>query len=342
MKKCVLLFSLVIVIFACQKGVEKQIETLFGFQKPSNFPEPIYKLAQNPVTKDGFELGRALFYEPMLSGDNTISCGSCHIQSAAFTHHGHDLSHGIEDRLGKRNSQPIQNMAWSTSFMWDGGIFDLDLQPIAPIENRVEMGHTLGGALQKLRGSSKYPGLFQRAFGSTEITSARMLQALSQFMVMMVSADSKYDKVKRGESASFTPAEQEGYTIFQAKCGSCHQEPLFTDQSFRNNGLAIRTEDIGRWEVTAQEQDKYKFKVPSLRNVMLTPPYMHDGRILNIDGVLDHYTADVQNTPNLDPLFHNGGAMGIPLTANERTKIKAFLATLTDETFIQDKRFAEQ
>src|SRR5688500_14166056 len=132
MKKCVLLFSLVVVIFACQKGVEKQVETLFGFKKPANFPEPVYKLAQNPVTKDGFELGRALFYEPMLSGDNTISCGTCHIQSAAFTHHGHDLSHGIEDRLGKRNSQPIQNMAWSTSFMWDGGIFDLDLQPIAP------------------------------------------------------------------------------------------------------------------------------------------------------------------------------------------------------------------
>lgn len=342
MKKCGLLFSLVVVIFACQKGVEKQIETLFGFQKPANFPEPVYKLAQNPVTKDGFELGRALFYEPMLSGDNTISCGTCHIQSAAFTHHGHDLSHGIEDRLGKRNSQPIQNMAWNTTFMWDGGIFDLDLQPIAPIENSVEMGHTLGGALQKLRGSANYPGLFQRAFGSTDITSARMLQALSQFMVMMVSADSKYDKVKRGAGVRFTPAEQEGYTIFQAKCGTCHKEPLFTDQSFRNNGLDIRAQDLGRWEVTAQEGDKYRFKVPSLRNVMLTPPYMHDGRILNIDGILDHYTSDVQNTPNLDPLFRNGGAFGIPLSADERTKIKAFLATLTDEAFIQDKRFAEQ
>ncbi|NTS42019.1 cytochrome-c peroxidase [Flavisolibacter sp. BT320] len=342
MKKFGLLISLVVIILACQKGVEKQIEDLFGFQKPVNFPAPVYKLAQNPVTKDGFELGRALFYEPMLSGDNTISCGTCHIQSAAFTHHGHDLSHGIEDRLGKRNSQPIQNMAWNTTFMWDGGIFDLDLQPIAPIENSVEMGHTLGGALQKLRGSSKYPGLFQRAFGSTEITSARMLQALSQFMVMMISADSKYDKVKRGEGVSFTPAEQEGYTIFQAKCGTCHQEPLFTDQSFRNNGLAVRPQDLGRWEVTAQEGDKYRFKVPSLRNVMLTPPYMHDGRILNIDGVLDHYTSDVQNTQNLDPLFRNGSALGIALSANERTKIKAFLATLTDDAFIQDKRFAEQ
>ncbi len=341
MKKLYALAAIVLFMAACKKGSDL-IEQFIGFQKPSNFPEPIYNLRANPVTKNGFELGRTLFYEPMLSGDNTISCGSCHNQTAAFTHHGHDLSHGIEDRLGKRNSQPVQNMAWQTSFMWDGGVHDLDLQPIAPIENPVEMGHTLGAALQKLRNSTKYPPLFQKAFGSNEITSARMLQALSQFMLMMVSANSKYDKVKRGESASFTSDEQEGYTIFQAKCGSCHKEPLFTDNSFRNNGLAARPTDLGRWEVTAQESDKYKFKVPSLRNVMLTAPYMHDGRILSIDGVLNHYSSGVQHTQNLDPSFINGNALGIALTADEKVKLKAFLSTLTDQTFIQDKRFAEQ
>jgi len=341
MKKVYFIAAVVLLFAACQKGTDL-VAQFIGFQKPSNFPDPVYNINANPVTKEGFELGRALFYEPMLSRDNTISCGSCHIQTAAFTHHGHDLSHGIDDLLGKRNAQPIQNLAWQTSFMWDGGVYDLDLQPIAPIENPVEMGHTLGAALQKLRGSSKYAPLFQKAFGTTEITSARMLQALSQFMVMMVSANSKYDQVKRGEGAKFTDEELQGYAIFQSKCGNCHQEPLFTDNSFRNNGLATRPTDLGRWEVTAQERDKYTFKVPSLRNVMLTAPYMHDGRILSIDGVLNHYTNGVQNTQNLDPSLVNGSMLGIPLTADEKVKIKAFLATLTDQTFIQDKRFSEQ
>jgi cytochrome c peroxidase len=139
-----ILFAIVLFIVGCSKNevIKEEIESFLGFKKPGNFPEPEYNLAANPITKTGFELGRALFYEPRFSKDNSISCGSCHIQSAAFTHHGHDVSHGIEDRLGKRNSPPIMNLAWRKTFMWDGGVFDLDLQPIAPITAHEEMDET--------------------------------------------------------------------------------------------------------------------------------------------------------------------------------------------------------
>jgi cytochrome c peroxidase len=341
-KKFAVLAGVVLFAIACSKSAV--IADLFvPFTKPTNFPETVYPVNRNPVTQAGFELGRKLFYDGILSADNTISCGSCHIQTAAFTHHGHDLSHGIHDLLGKRNAPAIQNMAWYKTFMWDGGIFDLDLQPIAPITNPVEMDETIPSVLKKLNADKAYPALFQKAFGSSVITTDLLMKALSQFMVMLVSADSKYDKVMRKEGVVFTAAEQSGYTVFKEKCATCHQEPLFTDQSFRNNGLAISTaNDEGRFDITLNPEDRYKFKVPSLRNIMLTAPYMHDGRILNIDGVLDHYARGVQATPNLDPLLQQPGQTGIQLSAQERTNLKVFLSTLTDSSFIKDPRFSEQ
>jgi cytochrome c peroxidase len=234
-------------------------------------------------------------------------------------------------------------MAWYKTFMWDGGIFDLDLQPIAPITNPVEMDETIPNVLKKLNADKAYPALFQKAFGSSVITTDLLMKALSQFMVMLVSADSKYDKVMRKEGIVFTAAEQSGYTVFKEKCATCHQEPLFTDQSFRNNGLSVSpANDEGRFDITLNPADRYKFKVPSLRNIMLTAPYMHDGRILNIDGVLDHYARGVQATPNLDPLLQQPGQTGIQLSAQERTNLKVFLSTLTDSSFIKDPRFSEQ
>ena len=327
-------------IYACKKEV---IEGFAGFQKPSNFPAPAYHFATNTVTKDGFELGRKLFYEPMLSANNTISCGSCHIQTSAFTHHGHSLSHGIFDRMGTRNSPPIMNLAWSTSFMMDGGVADLDLQPILPITNHEEMDESMANVLQKLRKSSNYPALFEKTYSSREITTNSFLKALSQFMVMCVSSNSKYDIVMRNEgNKTFTTDEQEGRLLVQQKCGSCHKEPLFTDYSFRNNGLSISmVNDEGRFKVTEIITDKYKFKVPSLRNLAYTAPYMHDGRLLTLDAVLDHYTSNVQRTPNLDSLLLQNSSPGIDLTAKERTKIIAFLNTLNDRTFLFDNRFSE-
>ena len=344
-KHFLVLFLLVAGVYACNKELTKEDEQPFsGFQKPAYFPEPAYRFANNPVTKEGFALGRSLFYDRLLSSNNTISCGDCHIQTSAFTHHGHTVSHGIFDRLGTRNSPPIVNMAWYTSFMWDGGITDLDLQAIAPITNHVEMDETMANVLAKLNASTTYPRLFKKAFGTEEISTARFLKALSQFMVMCVSNNSKYDSLMRGEAGvSFTPAEAEGRVLVQEKCGACHREPLFTDNSFRNNGLPPSlVNDEGRYLVTQQAADRYKFKVPSLRNLAYTAPYMHDGRLLTLEAVLNHYTSSLQNSATLDPVFSQAGGIGIALTADEKRKILAFLSTLNDRSFLFDKRFAEQ
>ncbi len=339
-KHFIIMIILVVGIYACNKDI---VDVPFtGFKTPDNFPQPTYHFVTNQLTKDGFELGRKLFYDPILSANNTISCGSCHIQTAGFTQHGHSVSHGIFDRLGTRNSPPVMNLAWNKSFMWDGGIFDLDLQPIAVITNHVEMNNTVANVLNKLQTSSVYPALFKKAFGSDAITSNNFLKALSQFMVMCVSSNAKYDSVMRNQS-TFTPNEQAGYLLYKQKCNSCHTEPLFTDYSFRNNGLSISmVNDMGRYNITLQDSDKYKFKVPSLRNLYYTPPYMHDGRFFTLDAVLDHYTTQVQNTPNLDSLLQKSSPLGIAITADEKIKLLVFLKTLNDKTFVTDKRFSEQ
>jgi len=314
-----------------------------GFKKPQNFPEPVYDFKSNTVTKEGFELGRKLFYEPRLSRDNTISCGSCHIQSFAFTHHGHDVSHGIEDRLGTRNSPPIMNLAWSKSFFWDGGVFHLDLQPLVPITTHAEMDEKLSVVIEKLKQHPEYPALFNKVFGKPEINSANLLKALSQFMLMCISSNSKYDKVMRKEGVVFTPEEQKGYVLFKKNCANCHKEPLFTDGSFRNNGLPPGlNDDKGRFMITLDSTDTYKFKVPSLRNIEFTGPYMHDGRFYDLGQAIDHYRFNVQHTSNLDPLMEQNGKHGFPMNDEEKASILAFLKTLTDKEFLTNPMLAEQ
>jgi cytochrome c peroxidase len=327
-------------VIACKKEV---IEASFkGFDNPSHFPAPVYHFETNKITKAGFELGRKLFYDRLLSVNNTISCGSCHIPTAAFTQPGHKVSHGIFDRLGVRNSPPIMNLAWSRSFMWDGGIFDLDLQPISPITNHVEMGDSMANVLDRLQHHPEYPGLFKNAFGSQTVSTASFLKALSQFMLMCTSSNSKYDSVMR-QQAAFTSEEAAGYTFFKQKCSSCHAEPLFTDNSFRNNGLAISpANDMGRYAVTLNETDKYKFKVPSLRNLAYTAPYMHDGRLFTLEAVLDHYTGQVQQTQNLDPIFTQNIQPGILISAEEKIKLLSFLNTLNDKSFVSNRALSEQ
>jgi cytochrome c peroxidase len=335
------LLLLPFIIFACSsndqiepESVKPQPEVLF--KQPSNFPEPTYAFGKNPVTPDGFELGKALFNEPILSRDNTISCSECHNQSYAFTHHGHDVSHGVDNRVGTRNAQPIQNMAWQKEFFWDGGVGDLDLFSVAPIENPLEMDERLGNVLTKLRASTKYPALFKKAYGSTEITSQKFLKALSQFMVSLVSANSRYDKFIRKEGVILTVEEQEGLNLFKQKCSSCHAGELFSDQSYRNNGLNIQgSKDEGRFLITENPTDRFKFKVPSLRNVEVTAPYMHDGRFYTLEEVLRHYSVGIKQSPTVDPLVKNG----IALSAVEQSKLIAFLKTLTDREFLTNPKF---
>lgn len=336
------LIGLSLGVSACQSPAEEaRPEEVFTV--PANFPQPTYALDQNRPTAAGVRLGRALFYDGMLSRDGSIACAECHNQANAFTHHQHDVSHGIDDRVGTRNSMPLQNLAWTTSFFWDGGVNHLDLVPIAPIENPVEMDEQSGNVVAKLRKSAKYPAMFKAAFGTAEINGPRFLQALSQFMLTMVSGNSRYDRwVRKEAGAMLTSDEQAGLTLVRAKCSGCHTGELFTDNSFRNNGLYIQgSRDIGRATVTEQPEDRYRFKVPSLRNVEKTLPYMHDGRFYSLEAVLDHYAENVQPTENLDPLLRQSGQPGISLTTDEKRQIIRFLKTLTDEQFLRDPRFVE-
>ncbi len=338
-----ILLAVFITVVACSKTITGKVFT--GFAAPQHFPETKYNFALNPVTQAGFELGRQLFYDPLLSRNNTISCGSCHMQSSAFTQHGHDVSHGIDDRLGRRNSPAVMNLAWAPHFMWDGGIFNLDLQPVAPITAHEEMDESVANVITKLQSHTKYPAQFEKAFGSATITTANFMKALSQFMLMCVSSNSKYDSVMLPTgNAQFTAGELAGYQLVQQKCAPCHKEPLFTDFSFRNNGIGIgANNDMGRFEVTLNDADKYKFKVPSLRNLAYTAPYMHDGRFYTLEAVINHYNSTIQHSPNLDALLlQNNGQPGIPLTNDEKTKILAFLNTLNDKVFITNSLLSEQ
>lgn len=343
-RKTAVLISVLLTIAAlsCHKEMPPPDPGFPGFRKPAHFPEPAYHFDTNPVTEAGFRLGRRLFYEPRLSRNNTISCGSCHIQSSGFTHHGHDLSHGIDDRLGRRNAPPVMNLAWHKEFNHDGGVFDLDLQPLVPITTPEEMDETIQNVVAKLRNTKDYPALFNEAFGSPGISSGRMLKALSQFMVLCISADSKYDRVMAGE-AEFTAGEAAGYQVFKTHCASCHQEPLFTDLSYRNNGIGIGfNNDPGRYEVTLRAEDKYKFKVSSLRNLKYTAPYMHDGRFYTLEAVLNKYVHTMRPVENIDPLFRKpDGSYGLELSTADQENLLYFLETLNDDAFLTNPLLAE-
>jgi cytochrome c peroxidase len=340
LKNAMLFFIMAFTFFSCADKDFDDVDVSddISFKVPSNFPAPHYDFMDNEVTNERFALGRKLFYDPILSRDNTISCGSCHQQAGAFAHIDHKLSHGIDGLLGTRNSPVIYNLAWHSNFFWDGGVTHIELQPINPITNPVEMDETIANVVDKLRKNTEYPDLFKAAYGSDSITSQAMLRALAQFMAVMVSADSRYDKYMRGESGGdLNQSELNGLQIFRQKCESCHREPLFTDLSFRNNGLDSVFTDLGRATITLDPNDEGKFKVPSLRNVSVSFPYMHDGRHETLSEVLDHYTTGIMHSATLDQSLVGG----ISMSPQERTDLLKFLETLTDHSFLTDSRFSE-
>ena len=303
---------------------------------PKGWPKPTYNFNKNPLTEEGFQLGRNLFYDPILSRDNTISCQNCHLQQTGFTHVDHPLSHGIEGKIGMRNSMTLINLAWSKNFMWDGGVNNLEVQPINPITNPLEMDETLENVVAKLQASQKYRALFTKAFGDEKVTSQRLLKALAQFTVMLKSSNAKYDKVMRKEE-NFTSQEQHGYDLFKMNCASCHKEPLFTDDKFEKNGLALDTtlNDLGRIKMTNKPEDYLRFKIPTLRNIQFTFPYMHDGRFKTLTEVVKHY-----NSLGHDKSLPKELAKPMNLSDNDRVDLVAFLKTLTDTEFLFNKRFS--
>jgi len=296
------------------------------FVQPPHFPAPIEQEALH-ASDAQIALGRQLFYDPILSKDSSISCSSCHLSYTAFAHTDHDLSHGIDGRIGLRNSPALMNLAWSSTFMWDGAIHHLDMQALAPISHPDEMGENLVSVIEKLQRHPHYPSRFENAFGSSEITGEHLLKSFSAFLITLVSSQSKYDRVMLKQS-TFSDQEQKGYLLFQQHCNRCHQEPLFTNYTFQSNGLPVDTtlNDFGRMRITQKKEDSLLFKVPTLRNIQYTKPYMHDGRFRNLTQVMKHYAAN--------------NACGTPLSSTDQVELIAFLHTLSDSSFVFNKKIA--
>ncbi|MBC7554108.1 MAG: c-type cytochrome [Taibaiella sp.] len=309
-----------------------------NFVIPKGWPKPVYNLNRNKPTTSGFMLGRKLFFDPMLSRDGSTSCASCHTQFSGFTHVDHNVSHGINGLKGTRNALVLFNLAWNKSFMWDGGVNNLEVQPLGPITSPVEMNNTLENIIKYLDTSINYKTRFYKTYGDSSVTGQRILKALAQFTCMFESYNSKYDKVMRKEQGvEFTTQELNGYKLFRKNCESCHKEPLFTDYSFKNIGLPVDSAyfDIGRMKITGDSGDSLKFKVPTLRNIEVSYPYMHDGRFRSLKQVLNHYSSGTVLSATVAKEMKDG----MFFTENEKTDIIAFLLTLSDKEFLLDLRF---
>lgn len=323
---------------SCRKEQKTSGLHLLRQEIPAGFPSPAYAFRDNPISQEGFELGRKLFYEGLLSIDSSHPCSSCHQQIAGFGTFEHDRSHGVYDSHTLRNAPTLFNLAWNTSFQWDGAFNSLTDAIAQPINGHIEMGESFRGIIDKLEADEEYRSAFKKVFGSPFIRPGDILKALSQFTGNLVSANSKYDRVKKGETV-FTPRESNGYLLFQARCATCHPEPLFTDFSYRNTGLPVDgfLKDYGRMRITGRKEDSLKFKVPTLRNVYVSSNYMHDGRFNTVQQCINHYRSGVQQSATLDPLLANG----ITLSESQTDDLMAFLKTLTDSSFIIDSRYRD-
>ena len=332
----------VVLLSACRKDVaisNDVVDPLAQPIRPAHFPPAQYDFAGNPYSKAGFELGRRLFADPILSADLSISCSSCHRQEAAFSDAGQAFSTGVQGRSGIRNSPAVFNMAWNRSFMWDGGINHIEVMPFAPITDPAEMDEDLLSVLGKLNDHADYPSLFQKVFQRAPIDDQQLFHALAQYMGNLVSADSPYDRYVTGDG-SLTTSELSGLGLFRANCASCHTEPLFTDHGFHNNGLDTVFTDQGRYRITQEPWDMGRFKTPSLRNVARTGPYMHDGRFANLDQAVEHYNTGLHESPTLANELLTQGA-GMAFSDQEKTDLIAFLNALTDHVLITDPELSE-
>lgn len=312
--------------------------TPFRFTMSRTFPVPDLP-RDNPLLEERVALGKALFHETALSRDATISCASCHVANFAFTD-PRRFSLGVRGQKGVRNGMPLFNLAWKTSYFWDGRAPTLRAQALMPIEDHTEMDETLDRVVVKLTENPTYAPLFADAFGSTEITAEKIGLALENFLLTLTAYDSKFDRALGGK-ATFTDDERRGFELFMtefdprtgqrgADCFHCHGGPLFSDHQFHNNGLPPG-EDAGRFKVTNLESDRGKFATPSLRNVVRTAPYMHDGRFATLEEVVAHYSSGVQRNPSLDPNLAKHPDGGLQLSAEDQRALVAFLKTLTEE-----------
>ncbi|MDG2370331.1 MAG: cytochrome c peroxidase [Flavobacteriales bacterium] len=346
MNKLITIILIFLVLFSCRKKETINYyynPTFVSIDLPSNFP-PMEIPEDNPLTEEGILLGRHLFWEPRLSGDNTMTCASCHLPESAFSD-PEALSTGINGSVGKRNSMVLQNLAWANNFFWDGRVLTLEQQVLLPVMDSTEMDENWTHFFNEIKNDNLYTTLFYNAFQTLNPDSTHAAKALAQFLRTMVSTNSKYDKVIRNET-TFTPEESAGFDSFNSlsggDCFHCHGGILGTDYSFKNNGLDQNPIDTGRGLVTNNPLDYYKFKVPSIRNIEFSGPYMHDGRFETIDEVVNFYSLEIHaDSPNIDPLIEFAQQGGVQLNPQERIELKAFLLTLSDVEFINNPNFSD-
>jgi len=300
----------------------------------------------NPTTVEGVELGRKIFYDTRLSGDNTQACASCHMQEFSFSDSA-QFSLGITGQLGGRQAPVLQNLGWSTTLFWDGRASSLEEQAAGPVVNPIEMNTTWPEVVTKLKADQDYPNLFFKAFGVCDVDSVMATKALAQFMRTMISGNAKFDQWVRGETL-LTSDESDGFDLFKsftgADCLHCHTHTsgLFTDFSFGNNGLDDAPSDLGRGGITGSATDNFKFKTPTLRNIEYSAPFMHDGRFSTLDEVINFYSDSIKaGSPNIHPLIEFAFQGGVQLSPIDKGKLKAFLLTLSDPDFINDPKFSD-
>lgn len=330
MKKSIYVLTLLfisILIISCKKDTDDQVDNIpfqatpYTLITPPLFPN-LQLNPDNKLTVEGIALGRVLYYDTLLSLDGR-ACASCHLQSQAFT-------------LNTANSQPHINLAWNNKFLWEGKV-EGTMEDIM----KFEVEDFFVTDINKLSANPVYPSLFKAAFGSSVINLKRIEYALAQFMSTMVSSNSKFDKFLRHET-TLSPAEMNGFNIFNSEkgdCFHCHSIPLMTTNDYRNIGLdsIYIPATAGRYNVTGNIFDLGKYKVPTLRNVELTAPYMHDGRFLSLEDVVEHYNSGVKFSSSLDPIMTKPGKEnGLQLTIQEKADLVTFLKTLTDTTFLND------
>lgn len=341
---------LVFIVVSCSnESVDQYVPTPSPLQIPqlfeNNILNPVIPI-DNPQTIEGIALGKKLFFDPILSNDNTLACADCHAPENAFTDSDR-FSDGVDGLFGNRNSMPLFNLAWNydEKFFWDGSVFSLEHQAFAPVSDPIEMKSSWSQLEQELQEHSEYPNLFQQAFGISTIDSTLVTKAIAQFERTLISSNSKFDKFLLGE-IELTQQELNGFDVFmdeaRGDCFHCHgsdKNPLWTDNIFHNNGLDETFSDLGLGAITGDPSDNGKFKSPSLRNLEFTAPYMHDGRFTSLEEVINHYSEGLKNSSTIDPLMKKVAQGGVGLIQQDKADLKAFLLTLSDSQFINNPDF---
>lgn len=345
---------LVTFLFSCKKGEVKPYAQPYDLVEPSHFPKMIIP-PDNPMTVQGVELGRRLFYEKRLSGDNSLSCGGCHFPEHAFSDPSR-YSTGIDGQVGNRNSMALVNLGYQKFFFWDGRAKTIEEQILEPVPNPIEMHQSWKNSILKLSADESYRKQFHAAFGSDQVDEYVVAKAIAQFLRTLISGESKYDVLyKQTNGFTLSPAEQSvygsitneekaGYDLFLSlnggDCVHCHSGPLMQVNIFANNGLDASFVDKGRGAITGKAQDMGMFKVPTLRNIAQTAPYMHDGRFQTLEEVIEHYSSGIVMSPTISPTIEFASQGGVQLDAFEKDLIKKFLLILTDEEFLKNPKFA--